>query len=184
MSIETFFNRQNENEGKSRDICIQVGGGDPIKITSLTKIISEGVGSPDYKVRQEPLPKSSLLEVGNKLENLPFRIGDKEHIGTMPREAHNAHITISPRELPQDAPKAIRNQKMLSFRFDEKIAHYPISLDTHNNLTIQQRTIGEPNPLGKSEYLATVVKFIPESSFPLASAEIGEICLVIPSTTP
>lgn len=183
MSLENEVNHRHHEkneETRSTKKDIQIGDGDPIRINSFTKIIAEGTNTPNYQAKPEKLSASTLFKARASLEKLPFRIGDKEHIGTIPREVHEALVTIGPREILHDTSEDMVNQRMLSFRFDTKTAHYPISINTHNNLTIQRRTVGQPNNLSKNEFSATVIKFAPDSPFELAGEKIAEICLVIP----
>lgn len=181
MNLENTINHYENENTRSTQKDIQIGGGDSIRVNSFIKIVAEGTGTPDHQVKLEELSVSTLFEARALLEKLPFRIGNKEHIGTISRDVHETIIAIGHGEaLPADTSEDVVNRRMLSFRFDTKTAHYPISIDTHKNLTIQRRTVGQPNTLSKNEFFATVIKFAPDSPFELAGEEIREVCLVIP----
>src|SRR3989338_7378762 len=111
MSIERGPSSQEVEQEKNE---IQVGGGDIIKVSSLREIIQKKGGGKG-EVEEQDLPAEYLEKIREALAGLPFRIGSKEHIGTMPRTQHEAIVRIGPRVLSHDAPESEKKKKALSF---------------------------------------------------------------------
>lgn len=155
--------------------AIRIGGGDPIKITSLREV-KRIPGSAYGGDEEHELSLKLVPQITAELEALPFRIGatDKEQFGTMSRKSHPADVSFSPRIVSVNAPEEEKSQSMLAFRFREpKAAEYTLSLLTNNNLRVRKETFGD----GRS---ATVVRFSPGAPIKLLDKKIGEICLVFP----
>ena len=172
MSIEQGPSSQEVEQEKNE---IQVGGGDIIKVSSLREIIQKKGGGKG-EVEEQDLPAEYLEKIREALAGLPFRIGSKEHIGTMPRTQHEAIVRIGPRVLSHDTPESEKKKKALSFTFDKETAQHELSLETSKGLTIQQNLHDTRGP-------RNVIRFEPEK-LELEGEEIGDIFLVMPFEMP
>lgn len=174
MSIEGRGPSPKEMEQEEKNE-IQIGGGDIIKVSSLREII-EKKGGERGELEEQDLPAEYLEKVRGALSNLPFRIGSKEHIGTMPRSKHEATVRVGPRLLSHDAPESEKKKKALSFTFDKETARYELSLETSKGLTIQQNLHHPRGP-------RNVIRFEPKN-LALEGEKIGDIFLVMPFEMP
>ena len=169
MSIE----KEGFSAEKGGETEVQIGTGDPITVSSLQKIVYREKGAGPVG---EPVPVEELQSVQESLAKLPFRIGEKEHISTRSRPAHEAAVVISPRSLRYDAPESEWKKRALIVRFEQGL-QANLSFQNIKDLTFEQHE--EPKS-GK----VNLIRFETDEVFEVGGEEIGEVRLVVPTEKP
>lgn len=168
MNIERG-NFSPENEAMNK---VQVGTGDPINVSKLEKITIQErrTISEPAPVKRDKLPIEHLQNAEEALSKLPFRFGDKEHIGTIPRTVHEASITIGPRPLAYDAPESEKSKQALFIKL--QAGQQPLSFEKAKNLTFEQQETRNG--------IVNLIHFDTDEAFKVGDDEIGEVRLIIP----
>lgn len=167
--IEGVTPQESMIEGKE----IEFADGDTLKIKALTEILSKGEEVEERNIQLDP---DQVTKLQQTLEKLPFRIGQKEHIGTFPRQTHELVIAFGSRMLEYNAPKEEKEKKLLALKFDQEISSYPLRIQTNSELLVESNMDDSRGP-------RNVIRFTPESSLIIANKEIEEIVIVLPLKT-
>lgn len=157
---------------------IEIGGGDPLRITAFEEIAVKDPRALEVEHQIRALPDEALEQAKEQLEALPFAVGNKDFIGTPGmRNKHDVVVRIGPRAVAYNAPEDEKNKHILYFRFGEKTGQFGLHLATHKGLTVVQDR-------DKDEQTSNIVSFSPEQPLHIAGKEVREVRLVMPIEPP
>lgn len=158
---------------------IEVGGGDPLRITAFEGIQVKDPKALDIELEIVKLPDEALEQATEQLRALPFAVGNKNFIGTPGmRDKHDVVVRIGPRSVAYNAPEDEKGKSTLYFRFGERAGQYGLHLATNKDLTIVQNR--DPD----NGQMRNIVSFSPDKPLNIAGREIREIELVMPVEAP